>query len=72
MNRKYVETLEKLSRILKKNLINLKKVQDVKDDIDFYIDNNDKSDFPENLDNLDIFEDLEIEKFATAIGCKSH
>lgn len=70
LNKKYMDTMERLSNILKKNLINVKKVQEIKDDIDYYIDNNDKTDFPENLDNLDVFEELEIEKYdSTASNC---
>ena len=66
-----MDTLERLSRILKKNLINIKKVQEIKEDIDYYIDNNDKADFPENLDNLDVFEELEMEKYdSNSTGCR--
>lgn len=68
-----MDTLERLARILKKNLINIKKVQEIKDDIEFYVDNNDKADFPENLDNLDVFDELEMEKYdSTATGCKKY
>ncbi len=72
LDRKYVETLERLAKILKKNLISVKKVQEIKDDVDFYVDNNDKADFPENLDNLDVFDELEMEKFDShLLGRKS-
>ena len=48
------------------------KVQDVKDDVDFYIENNGQADFPENMDNLDLFDDLELEKYddSAASACK--
>ncbi len=46
-----------------KNLLFSLKVQDVKDDVDFYIENNGQADFPENMDNLDLFDDLELDKY---------
>ena len=46
-----------------KNLLFYLKVQDVKDDVDFYIENNGQADFPENMDNLDLFDDLELDKY---------
>ena len=43
-------------------MISVKKVQEIKDDVEFYIENSEQSDFSENLDNLDIFEDI-LEKY---------
>ena len=62
-SKKYVDTLERVSHIVKKNLISIKKVQEIKEDVEYYVENNDQSDFPSNMDNLDIFEDLELEKY---------
>lgn len=41
-------------------------MQEIKDDVDYYVDNNDDSNLPENLDSLDIFEDLDLDKYDSA------
>ncbi len=56
--------------MVKKNLISVKKVQEIKDDVDYYVENYDQADFPTNMDNLDIFDDLELEKYDSAASAR--
>ena len=62
IHKKYIENLERTSSMLKKNLIGVKKVQDIKDDIDAYVENCEEGDYTENLDNMEIFEEI-LEKY---------
>lgn len=52
--------------MLQDNTISYKKIQDVKDDVDDYIDHNQEPDFD---DNLYLFDDLELDKIS-ASNCK--
>ena len=62
IHKKYIESLERTSNVLKKNLIAVNKVQEIKDDIDFYIETSEQGDFSEGQDSMEIFEEI-LEKY---------
>jgi CCR4-NOT transcription complex subunit 3 len=64
MHKKYMSKLRRIGNMVKKNLINVKKVNEIKDDVDFYIENNDQADFVDNMD--EVFDELELDKYDSA------
>ena len=85
-HRRYAETLERISNLLQKNLISVKKVcrlsvamttafvqavcdligalfvqiSEIRDEVEDYLENGDQQDYKENLE---LFDDLELDKF---------
>lgn len=63
-----METLERISNLLQKNLLNVKKIIEIKDDVDDYIENSDEQDFQENAE---LFDELELDKFDSSAACNT-
>jgi len=59
----YMETLERISNMLQKSLISVKKIQEIKYDVDDFIENSDQPDYSVNAD---LFEELELDKYDSA------
>lgn len=62
-HRHYMETLERIGTMLQKQQLSVKKVQEIKYDIDDFIENSDQ---PEYSINPDLFEELELDKYDSA------
>lgn len=56
----YLDTLERIGSLLQKSQLSVKKVQEIKYDVDEFIENSDQPDF---LIKDDPFEDLELDKY---------
>jgi len=62
-HRHYMETLERIGSMLQKSQLSVKKVQEIKDDVDDFIENSDEPDYSINPD---LFEELELDKYDSA------
>jgi len=58
-HRQYLETLERIGNMLQKKQLSIKKVQDIRYDLDDFIENSDQPDY---MINPDLFEELELDK----------
>jgi CCR4-NOT transcriptional regulation complex NOT5 subunit len=58
VHKKYIESLERIASMLKKNVVDVNMVQDIKSDVELYIENSEQGELSESQDNLDIFEEL--------------
>lgn len=62
-HRHYIETLERIGTMLQKQQLSVKKVQEIKYDIEDFIENSDQPDYSINPD---LFEELELDKYDSA------
>lgn len=59
-HRHYLDTLERIGNMVSKNQFSVKKVQEIRYDIDDFIENSDQPDYSINPD---LFEELELDKY---------
>jgi len=55
-----MDILERISNLLQKNLLSVKKIIEIKDDVDDYTENSNEQDYQ---DNAELFDELELDKY---------